>query len=395
MAVSLLATLFHKNLQHTASAEEKATLKELLQDPRNEQECKDLIEEAFHQTVIEREMNEMSAAQVLEVILKTQDHTAGKGKTVPMVVRRRSYIVAAAAAAILLIVSVFWFTNGAKKNVQQLVQQNLQHDIKSPATPKAILTLSTGEKIFLDSAASGSIAREGNIKVEKLPDGQIVYKGQGKETVFNTISLPRGSRPMQLTLSDGSHIWLNAASSITYPTAFSGGARNVEIKGEVYFEVAKNPDEPFNVRTGRTTVVVLGTHFNVNAYDDEASENTTLLEGSVKVQKTEAGQLPVILAPGQQAKVTQSITVVDNVDTEAVMAWKNGYFSLKGTDLPSLMRQVSRWYNVEISYDGEITDKRFVGAISRDIGLTDLLTSLREFGIKGVLNDRKVIIESK
>ncbi|WP_152267059.1 FecR domain-containing protein [Agriterribacter humi] len=395
MAVSALAYLFKKKLAKTASAEEKAALKQLLQDPRNEPEFKRLLDEAFRETGEELKMNEVAADQVLEIIFNAENKTDGSGKVVRMASRKRRNIVAAAIACILIVSSLWIMREIRQGRNTELVQNTIQHDLAPPASPKAVLTLSSGAKIFLDSAGSGSIAKEGNVNVVKMPDGQIVYKGQGKEISYHTISLPRGSRPMQLTLSDGSHIWLNAASSITYPAAFSGAKRNVTIQGEVYFEVAKNPSAPFTVQTGQTTVEVLGTHFNVNSYEDESGVSITLLEGSVKVEKTGAGKVSRMLTPGQQAIVTQSITLVDKADTEAVMAWKNGYFSLKGADLTSIMRQVSRWYDVEVSYKGEITDKRFVGIISRDVSLSDLLKSLHEFGIRGQLDNQKLTIESK
>jgi transmembrane sensor len=176
-------------------------------------------------------------------------------------------------------------------------------------------------------------------------------------------------------LSDGTDVWLNAASSITFPTAFTGKERKVTVTGEVYFEVAKNKAKPFKVIANEAEIQVFGTHFNVNAYADEPATQTTLLEGSVKITR---GSSTAMLEPGQQATLNKSgqMSIVEDADIEMVMAWKNGFTSFKSADIQSIMRQVSRWYNVDVYYEGNIPERKFTGDISRNANLSQLLRLL-------------------
>ncbi|HRP34106.1 MAG TPA: FecR domain-containing protein, partial [Agriterribacter sp.] len=226
------------------------------------------------------------------------------------------------------------------------------HDI-APGTDKAIITLDDGTSVFLDDSSTGVIARQGSTQVFKLSSGEVVYRN-GKdddEVVINTMTTPRGGR-YQLTLADGTKVWMNSASSISYPTAFAGKERRVKVTGEVYFEVSKNAQKPFYVGINdETEIRVLGTHFNVNTYADNGSINTTLLEGSVSVSNN-AKEL--LLKPGQQAEIkNRAILLLNNVDTARVMAWKNGYFSFNNTDLEMIMKQLARWYDIEVEYEGQ------------------------------------------
>ena len=232
------------------------------------------------------------------------------------------------------------------------------------------------------------LAMQGAVKVMKLPDGQIAYHGTGKDVQYNTLNNPRGSRVVGLTLADGSKVWLNAASSLRYPTAFTGKERKVEITGEAYFEVAHNPAMPFVVSKGGTTVRVLGTHFNINAYDDERSLNVTLLEGRVSVGSI-AGAPPQVIIPGQQAQVGKSgdIELVNSVDLDEVMAWKNDLFSFKGAGIEGIMRQVSRWYDVDVVFEKQVTEK-FYAEVSKATNVSTLLKMLEatkavQFSIEG------------
>jgi ferric-dicitrate binding protein FerR (iron transport regulator) len=245
--------------------------------------------------------------------------------------------------------------------------------------------LSDGTAITLDSAANGTIAQQGNAAIVKQAGGQIVYNLQGTAgarqgadggVMMNTMRTPRGGR-YQLALPDGTLVWLNAASSITYPIAFTGRQRSVKISGEVYFEVTKNKEQPFVVDVdGRTTVEVLGTGFDVNAYTDEGSVKTTLLEGSVKVGT-------VLLRPGEQAQLGQKGTsVVHNVNLDKVMAWKNGLFNFEDVDLKEVMRQLARWYDIEVIYEKGVPNIRFEGEISRNINLSNLLKVLARAEVK-------------
>lgn len=256
---------------------------------------------------------------------------------------------------------------------KELSKKKLQNDI-GPGQSGAILTLASGETIVLDSAANGSLAEQGNVSVIKK-NGELVYKNEGNtsELVYNTMTTPKG-RQYNLVLADGSRVWLNAASSITFPTAFIGKERKVSITGEAYFEVTQNRAMPFIVESGMNTVKVLGTHFNVNAYDNESDVSVTLLEGSVNVSR---GISHKIIRPGQQARINkeEKINLVNNVDVDHVVAWKNGRISFQGADIGTVMRQMSRWYDVDIEYSEKMNDL-FYADMSRATMLSDVLKAL-------------------
>jgi transmembrane sensor len=249
-----------------------------------------------------------------------------------------------------------------------------------PAIRRATLTLADGSTVVLDSAQDGVLAMEGNTAVTKTGDGRIVY-GQAasdQPLLYNTLSVPRGSNVVHITLSDGTRVWLNAASSLHYPVAFTGNERKVEITGEAYFEVAHNEAAPFKVSKGNMQVAVLGTHFNVNAYHEEEAIKVTLLQGSVAVSlmNAPAGQEQQ-LRPGQQALVKQSdVTVSSRIDQEAIMAWKNGLFYFDNTNIDVIVRQIERWYDVSIEYDPALKNVAFNGQISRYSNASEVLEML-------------------
>jgi ferric-dicitrate binding protein FerR (iron transport regulator) len=255
-----------------------------------------------------------------------------------------------------------------------------------PGGNKAVLTLSGGQKIVLDSTGNGQVAVQGASRVHQAGEGRLVYERlQTGETlkntpVYNTLTTPRGGQ-YRLTLSDGTQVWLNAASSITYPTAFTADSRDVQMTGEVYFEVASNINKPFRVRTGGEEIDVLGTTFNVNAYTDEAAVRTSLLEGAVKVR----GKL---LRPGQACMNGQVFTA----DVDKAIAWKRGYFDFNGADIFSVMRQISRWYDVEVIYKSDIPDIRFGGEVKRDLDLSEVLRFLENLGVHFSIRDKQLTV---
>ena len=316
---------------------------------------------------------------------------------------RRKWRVPAAAALLLLAVGsyfIFFFksSNQGIANTNQ-TQPNLTNDI-APGGNKALLTLSDGSTIILDNANNGTIVQEGNIKVEKLDNGLLAYNINGKmltekdEAFYNTITTPRGGQ-YQVTLSDGTKVWLNAASSIRFPVVFTGNERKVDITGETYFEVAKNASKPFKVKTGTSLVEVLGTHFNVNAYDDEATIRTTLLEGSVKVSSN--NQAPKFLQPGQQSGISKEgkITIFDNADTEEAIAWINGRFQYKSADIQAILRQISRWYDVDVEYKGDV-DIHFTGQLPRNQNVSGVFEKLALTGeVNFKIDGRKIIVSPK
>ena len=277
---------------------------------------------------------------------------------------------AAAAAVLVLIIAGYYFIRQPQKMVIPAIAQTKLNDI-APGTNKAVLTLGNGSKIILESAHNGVLAREGNTHIIKTDSGKLAYsesKDQPAAISFNTLTTPRGG-DFQLTLSDGTKVWLNAASSITYPTAFAGGERSVNVTGEAYFEVATDKTKPFTVNVGEMRVAVLGTHFNINSYSDESAIKTTLLEGSVKISIQKTNQSETI-SPGQQTQfIADKLSVNNRVDVDEIIAWKEGTFDFESADLKTILRQFSRWYDVEVVYEGPVTDKRFFAVVSRNTSL--------------------------
>lgn len=297
---------------------------------------------------------------------------AAEGKSKPT--RWKRSIGWVAAASVLLIASIIYFYSSSDQQKKIVASPQLKKDVAPPTGDKAVLILADGTKIEMDSVSNGMIAVQGNVSIVREEDGTITYSGKaGRNISYNTFRVPKGSKPLSLTLTDGSRVWINVGSSITYPTAFVGREREVTIKGEVYFEVAHNAAMPFKVRNGDVTIHVLGTHFNVNAYNDDGVEKITLLEGAVIVNRKNETKT---LKPGQQALVRESgenIRIQKTVDLKEVMAWRDGKFIFnQSMDIHGIMRQLERWYNVDVVYQGEVT-QRFWGSISKDANLSQVL----------------------
>ena len=286
----------------------------------------------------------------------------------------------AVAAALLIIAGGGLFYYSLQNDHLSKVSKQISHDIL-PGSNKAYLTLADGSKISLTEAANGNVAKQAGVSITKTADGQLVYTitSDDKADVnkSNTISTPKGGQ-WQLRLPDGSVVWLNAASSLTYPASFASlRERRVRLSGEAYFEIAKvfrpsssKPSNrervPFVVVTDKQEVEVLGTHFNISNYADEEAAKTTLLEGIVKIND-------FMLKPGEQAILSKNKTKIAQVDTSLAVAWKNGIFKLDGTPLKELMRQISRWYDIDIVYEGDFSDRKFYGEIERSYSLSEVL----------------------
>ena len=240
---------------------------------------------------------------------------------------------------------------------------------------------------MLDTVAGKQLAIDGNARIIQTGDGQLTYQTDPSLRANgaahrNTLTVPKGSRPLQLILTDGTTVWLNAASSLTYPVAFTGHERKVQMTGEAYYEVAKDAARKFIVSANGVETEVLGTHFNINAYADEGQQKISLLEGAVRVST--GGQL-IALKPGQQARIaaTGKPETLSDIDTEEITAWKDGYFDFRSTDIKTVMRQLSRWYNAEIEYNGKITDNHFSGIINRNNNISQVLKMLQSTGSVG------------
>lgn len=287
--------------------------------------------------------------------------------------------VAAAGIALLVCGSYFYFSQQSPSVDAAKISGNthLQLNDVPPGGSKAVLTLADGSTIVLDSAKNGTLIRQGTVDISKPEDGQLAYNTGApgaKEVLYNIIATPRGGE-YALQLADGSKVWINAASSLRFPTAFNGDERRVELTGEAYFEVAGDPGKPFKVIVNGIEVAVLGTHFNINAYTDESSIKTTLVEGAVKVTGEHQS---LLLSPGQQAQVDKAgeMTLIKKANLDVATAWKNGRFEFEDNSITSVMQQIQRWYNVAVVYDGKIPDIRFSGAISRQENVSKVLTML-------------------
>lgn len=259
-----------------------------------------------------------------------------------------------------------------------------------PGKHGAILSLADGTQIMLDSLADGTISQYEGARVT-FENHSLTYQtdAPATEAVYHTMTTPRG-RQFNLTLPDGSRVWLNAASSIRYPTAFTGTERHVEITGEAYFEVVGNPDKPFRVSLDDTTsITVLGTRFNVHAYGPGADSRTTLLEGAIRIRK---GGQRLTLQPGQQAHLLNEIHLVDDVDVSSAVAWKNGFFNFEGLPLREVMQQLARWYDIDVTYEGHVPNVVFHGKVYRDMPFEDVCYILKRMGVKFNLIDRTFTI---
>jgi transmembrane sensor len=305
-----------------------------------------------------------------------------------------------AAAVILLLLgigaSAYVYIKHLSKPLEARIKPAQPGDI-APGKNKAILTLSGGRQIILDSTAQDTLLVEG-ADIIASAKGRLAYNAgsavTGVGAVYNTLTTPRGGQ-YQLTLPDGTKVWLNAASSIRYPTAFNGKDRTVTVTGETYFEVTRRANQPFIVRSGKVVVTVLGTSFNINAYADEAIVKTSLIEGSVKVSK---GNDTATLAPGQQAQMgaSDAIGVATMSNPASAVAWKNGYFTFDRADIQTVMRQLSRWYNIDVSYEGgKPPDDYFWGDLQRNAKLSDILAVLGKSGISFTIEGNKVQVLNK
>ncbi|SEP12871.1 FecR family protein [Niastella yeongjuensis] len=397
----LFATLFRKYLDNNCSPAEVDQLMDLLKDEAYKEQADEMI---GRQLAVQKDavrpvdgaLNERLSLR-LQSILETET-PAVPAKPTHNFRRNRSWLAAAAVLLLLGTGTFMWLNRSTIPPKPPVVQEQPKNELKNDVLPggnKALLTLGNGTTIILDSAHPGTLTQQGNTRVVKLNDGQLLYNEAAKSgtppLTYNTLSTPRGGQ-YQLVLPDGSTVWLNAASSIRFPTAFTGNERNVEITGEAYFEVKKNAAMPFTVKMNNGTAVkVLGTQFNINAYDDEETIKTTLLEGAVKITKKAES---AIIKPGEQASVSQSSNNIPvlTADLEEVMAWKNGSFQFNGATIETVMRQISRWYDVEVEYKGKIS-LHFAGAISRNVNISQVLEMLEKAGgIKTSITGKKVIV---
>ncbi|WP_198673999.1 FecR family protein [Chitinophaga alhagiae] len=376
------SALLEKYLSEDLSREEAARLLDSLEN----EEMRQQWEEAIGALLANRSVHGLSDPARMQAVRKSI--TARPAFRI----RKILPYAAAAAVAALAIAGLAYLFRPVRVNAP--VAKHTSPLQVMPGGNKAVLTLADGSHITLDSAGNGAIASQGNVQVVKTGSGQLAYNAgsgsAGSEVSYNVLSTPRGGQ-YKVILPDGTEVWLNAASTLRFPTAFTGKAREVQLNGEAYFEVARNEQMPFSVKVKDMEVQVLGTHFNVMAYHDERSIQTTLLEGAVNVRH---GGERVRLAPGQQARLGAEgrVTVNNNVDVEEVVAWKNGYFHFNRESLEGVMRQVSRWYDAEVTYEGQGPVREFGGKISRSSSITEVLKILEMTKVQYRIEGKKIII---
>ncbi|SMC64502.1 FecR family protein [Pedobacter africanus] len=312
-------------------------------------------------------------------------------KTIPLWLR---YCAAASIALILAIGGWYFFNPKPAAEKTESQASRYKNDV-APGGNKAVLTLADGSEISLDDAVKGKVASQGGIVIRKTAEGKLVYDVLKQDQLsaaaprYNTIATPRGGQ-YQLNLPDGTKVWLNAATSLRFPASFAGLAdRKVELSGEAYFEVAKNKTHPFIVKTSGQEVLVLGTHFNVEAYPGGSADKTTLMEGSIKLKYNAKDYL---LKPGQQAVLAAGANI-ETADTEAVMAWKNGNFIFVDSNIKSIMEVLQRWYDIDVAYEDSVNQVGFNAEISRERSLIQVLAALEKSGnVKFKIEGRRVTV---
>lgn len=428
---AIVASLFKKYTQGDITASEQEILMGLINQPAMQDMLKELIDnemEAIYSNELPPELiqTDEKAAVILNRILSDNKKGINLAPVADTDITHQeanvkikksvsySWIKYAAVILLLVTISVSFFAEKNKQKGPALAstpqKDILLNDIKAGGT-KATLKLADGTIIILDTAMNGFISQEGNASVLKQKDGELIYNASNKvegPTVYNTLTTPSGGI-FQLRLPDGTKVWLNAASSIKYPTAFAGNERRVEVSGEAYFEVSHNPEKPFSVNiSNRAIVEVLGTHFNVNSYDEEKEMKVTLLEGKIGFSPAGSAEFVnaqrKILKTGQQGRLLNSllgrangnelINVSNNIDLEEVMAWTKGEFRFKNMPIDYLLRQAARWYDVKIEYRIDPSDITLTGVITRKDNIDkflEVITATRK--VQFVAEGRKIIVE--
>jgi transmembrane sensor len=392
-----LEYLLNGYLAKTSSPAEENELFSILSSDEYDEQVREYMENAWSRQQNGHAISGEQSERILSSIFAHQD---AKIVSINGNTPKKRFIWAAASVAIIAAgLMLFYFLSNPSADKEPVAKTNESHQYKNdvaPGSTGAILKLADGSSIVLDNATDGKLATQGNMQVVKKGGSLNYIEDDGsndQQISYNTIETPRG-RQYQLILEDGTKVWLNAASSIRFPVVFNSSDRRVEITGEVYFEVARDKEKPFRVDANGTTVEVLGTNFNINSYADEETINTTLLEGSVKVSK---GDRQKIIIPGQQAQVDGKgeVRTEKNVNVTEVMAWKNNLFSFNNMDIKKLMRQLSRWYDVEVIFKNEMAEPvTFIGGISRTVNLSTVLNILEQTGeVKFDIEGKKIIVK--
>jgi len=397
-ATERFSLLLKRYLQKTIKSAELDELSRLL-DTLDQEEIAQILEHIYDNTPVPASlMAELRSEAILANIIE-------QGKAQQALENRRPkkihHLFLKAAAAAIFVGLAFGLIFFRKKTNQQALPSNSiaqQPADISPGGTKATLTMGNGTTIVLTNSPNGILAQNGSTAIRKISDGQLVFE-TGHATTraadpddWNIISTPRGGE-YQLVLPDGSKVWLNAESSLKFPSHFNGTKRSVVLAGEAYFEIAKNTQQAFRVTTAQMEVQVLGTDFNLADYGEDGTPKTTLINGAVKIK---SGQQTQLLKPGQQVQLTKNkqLKLIDHVDIETEIAWKNGLFRFKDASIQQVMEQVARWYDIEVTYDNEHAKKLFNGSVSRNVNLSGLLNMLAYTGVNYEIEGRKIHIKN-
>jgi ferric-dicitrate binding protein FerR (iron transport regulator) len=369
------------------SKDEFEQLFDYLRSGNDDQEIHFSMDQELRKMKVCASLSKEEKNSIFEDVLKGEQEyqNTDSDRYVKLNIRAWHQIGVAASLLAILSIGLFFYSNRTVNSHKEFSKSSTTEEkvIIKPGGDKAVLTLSDGSKIILEDAKNGLLANQAGVSIQKTAEGELLYSFAKNErnipeiipsdVIYNKIETPYGGK-YQINLPDGSKVWLNSASSLRFPAFFSGNTREVELNGEAYFDVARNPDMPFKVITKDQIVEVLGTRFNINSYSDEESFKTTLIEGSVKIIYKDR---VVLLSPGQQFQPSLKSSKVIEADNEEVIAWTKGYFLFKDEDIHSIMRKVSRWYNVEVTYSGDIPDVGFGGNISRSKDIHEVLNVLQ------------------
>lgn len=379
--------LMERYFNGTCTAAEKHELAQWISEVQDDQDLKEVVAQTWERFRPEDRMPDEVSTRIQASLFEEE---RPRVRSLPV----RRWLAAAGILLLVAAAALLWPRKSPQNFAEAPRIERYKNEVPAGGN-KALLTLGDGTVIALDSAANGMVTQQGKVRVIKQANGQLSYEiedGAEDVVMYNTMRTPRGGE-YRLILPDGTNVWLNAASSITYPTAFTGDIRSVQISGEAYFEVAKDAGKPFVVDAGKMKVEVLGTHFNINAYAAEPVVKATLLEGAVKVS---GGGRADVLQPGQQARLQRNsggMQVVNDVDLDEVMAWKNGYFLFVDADMPAVMRQLENWYDVTVGYEeGFVPRRSFGGGIQRSLPLSKVLTILEENNVKFRVEGKNITV---